>query len=238
MTNGSSAVSLDRYDEYGIPGTSSTGTVTNTGRFQYTGQIYIPELGMYDYKTRIYSPRLGRFLQTDPVGYEGGINIYEYALDDPVDGTDPTGLQEVPEEEESRGLLEEFLDPLGSLREEQVRQLDAKIQILKPGEWTVRAPGTPSRELVRNLQSEVAQARSELGKSERSLEQNVKEHQEKLADYLKNPEAHDNQGSLARARTPEMRQQIISGRVRALEGQIQKNQTELAKVRQKLKDTE
>jgi RHS repeat-associated protein len=92
MTNGSSAVSLDAYDEYGIPGTDSTGTVTNTGRFQYTGQIYIPELGMYDYKARIYSPRLGRFMQTDPVGYEGGINIYEYAEDDPVDHSDPSGL--------------------------------------------------------------------------------------------------------------------------------------------------
>jgi RHS repeat-associated protein len=91
MTNGSSAVSLDRYDEYGIPGTSSTGTVTNTGRFQYTGQIYIPELGMYDYKARIYSPRLGRFLQTDPVGYEGGINIYEYVGDDPINNEDPSG---------------------------------------------------------------------------------------------------------------------------------------------------
>jgi RHS repeat-associated protein len=91
MTNGSSAVSLDAYDEYGIPGTDSTGTVTNTGRFQYTGQIYIPELGMYDYKARIYSPRLGRFMQTDPVGYEGGINIYEYAEDDPVDHSDPSG---------------------------------------------------------------------------------------------------------------------------------------------------
>jgi RHS repeat-associated protein len=91
MTNGSSAVSLDAYDEYGIPGTDSTGTVTNTGRFQYTGQIYIPELGMYDYKARIYSPRLGRFLQTDPLGYDGGINIYEYVGDDPIDKMDPMG---------------------------------------------------------------------------------------------------------------------------------------------------
>jgi RHS repeat-associated protein len=91
MTNGSSAVSLDAYDEYGIPGTDSTGTVTNTGRFQYTGQIYIPEVGMYDYKARIYSPRLGRFLQTDAIGYEGGINIYEYAEDDPIDNEDPSG---------------------------------------------------------------------------------------------------------------------------------------------------
>jgi RHS repeat-associated protein len=77
---------VNSYDEYGIPGSA------NTGRFQYTGQAWIPELGMYYYKARFYSPTLGRFLQTDPIGYKGGINIYEYAMDDPVDNEDPTGL--------------------------------------------------------------------------------------------------------------------------------------------------
>jgi RHS repeat-associated protein len=62
------------------------------GRFQYTGQIWLGELGMYYYKARIYSPTLGRFLQTDPVGYEGGVNLYAYIGDDPVNGTDPSGM--------------------------------------------------------------------------------------------------------------------------------------------------
>ncbi len=56
--------SINSYDEYGIPGSS------NTGRFQYTGQAWLAELGMYHYKARIYSPTLGRFLQTDPIGYD------------------------------------------------------------------------------------------------------------------------------------------------------------------------
>src|SRR5262249_32634415 len=63
----------------------------NVGRFQYTGQIWLSELGLYHYKARLYSPYLGRFLQTDPVGYEGGINLYAYVEDDPIDGTDPSG---------------------------------------------------------------------------------------------------------------------------------------------------
>lgn len=78
---------INTYDEYGIPG------ATNTGRFQYTGQTWLPELGMYHYKARIYSPTLGRFLQTDPIGYADGMNWYNYVGGDPVNGRDPLGME-------------------------------------------------------------------------------------------------------------------------------------------------
>ncbi|TWB09656.1 RHS repeat-associated protein [Nitrospirillum amazonense] len=85
-------LAANTYDEYGRPGPN------NLGRFQYTGQIWLSEIGAYHYKARVYIPGLGRFAQADPSGYSAGMNLYAYAGGDPINNTDPTGLQSCMED--------------------------------------------------------------------------------------------------------------------------------------------
>jgi RHS repeat-associated protein len=71
----------------------STSWINN--RFMFQGREWIAELGIYDYRHRMYSPELGRFLQTDPTGFDAGdMNLFRYCGEDPVDGSDPMGLQD------------------------------------------------------------------------------------------------------------------------------------------------
>jgi RHS repeat-associated protein len=88
-TNSSGAI----VNKYSYSPFGESASVSSSG-FGYTGQRYDSETGLYYYKARYYSPKLGRFLQCDPIGYEGGdLNLYAYVRNAPLNFRDPLGLE-------------------------------------------------------------------------------------------------------------------------------------------------
>jgi RHS repeat-associated protein len=58
----------------------------------FSGERWIPEIGLYDDRNRFYDPALGRFLQPDPIGFKGDAsNLYRYCGNDWANKTDPMG---------------------------------------------------------------------------------------------------------------------------------------------------
>jgi RHS repeat-associated protein len=79
------------------------GAVTNTDSItdSYGGMGgqwgYVMEGPFYRLGHRFYDPATGRFITRDPIGYDGGINLYGYVGNNPVDNIDPSGLEDVGE---------------------------------------------------------------------------------------------------------------------------------------------
>jgi RHS repeat-associated protein len=63
----------------------------SSNTYQFTGRVN-DGTGLYDYRVRYYSPGYQRFISEDPAGLRGGVNIYVYAQNDPVEYYDPLGL--------------------------------------------------------------------------------------------------------------------------------------------------
>ena len=78
------------YDTFGNPTITTQGNINQPVTF--TGREYDSETGMYFYRARYYDPKAGRFVTKDPIGFKGGINVYAYVKNNPVNKIDPWGL--------------------------------------------------------------------------------------------------------------------------------------------------
>ncbi len=60
--------------------------------FRFSTKYFMPEFGWYDYGRRYYSPKLGRWPIRDPIGEQGGVNLYGFVENNPVSSYDELGL--------------------------------------------------------------------------------------------------------------------------------------------------
>ncbi|HVY28776.1 MAG TPA: RHS repeat-associated core domain-containing protein [Polyangiaceae bacterium] len=86
-TTGVVAQALE-YDEFG---NVTRDTAPGFQPFGFAGGLYDVDTGLVRFGARDYDPTVGRWTSKDPIGFEGGANLYVYCGNDPINCTDPTG---------------------------------------------------------------------------------------------------------------------------------------------------
>lgn len=81
------------HDPFGKGTVDASSTIEFNLRFP--GQYYDAETNLHYNYYRTYDPETGRYLTSDPIGLRGGLNIYRYAGENPVNLVDPLGLAPV-----------------------------------------------------------------------------------------------------------------------------------------------
>lgn len=77
----------------------------------FSTKMRVKNTELFNYGFRYYDSRLGRFLNRDPIGEAGGINVYGFVGNDPINHYDYLGLDSGPNPMET-GQISDFLSLL------------------------------------------------------------------------------------------------------------------------------
>jgi RHS repeat-associated protein len=105
------------YKPFGEAEVNPNSSVVNN--FRFAGQYYDEETGLHYNWHRYYDPRMGRYLRADPIGVLGGINLFLYAENNPINLIDFYGLEVLnpnnyPISPEVSKTLEQFNEYIGN----------------------------------------------------------------------------------------------------------------------------
>ncbi|MBI4683442.1 MAG: RHS repeat-associated core domain-containing protein, partial [Nitrospirae bacterium] len=111
-----------RYDVFGMP---LKKVATLDQPFRFSTKQYDERTGLSYYGYRFYNPSIGRWITRDPLGEAGGINLYGFVGNNPVNFVDPLGLENLrrPDSRYYFGRLGSWIEPgraVGSYLEDHV----------------------------------------------------------------------------------------------------------------------
>jgi RHS repeat-associated protein len=68
------------------------GPMVDANRYRFSSKEVHPNSGLYYYGFRFYEPNLQRWLNQDPIGIRGGLNLYRFVHNSPINAVDLFGL--------------------------------------------------------------------------------------------------------------------------------------------------
>jgi RHS repeat-associated protein len=92
--DGLTVVDRIEYDPYGRE-TWRQGNFDTPFRYHGSSGVQTDSNGLCHMRARYYHPQIRRFINADPIGFEGGTNWYQYAAGNPISFADPNGLEPV-----------------------------------------------------------------------------------------------------------------------------------------------
>ncbi len=88
----SGRISLETYLPFGYP----TDLADTLSPFGFSTKEWFPEFGLVDFGLRVYSPTTGRWISRDPAEEDGGINLYNFVQNNPINMLDAVGAKGEP----------------------------------------------------------------------------------------------------------------------------------------------
>jgi RHS repeat-associated protein len=90
-TTGAVVQALD-YDDFGRV---VSDTAPGFQPFGFAGGLFDADTGLVRFGARDYDPTVGRWTSKDPIGFRGGLNLYAYCENNPINCVDPTGNEPI-----------------------------------------------------------------------------------------------------------------------------------------------